>query len=67
MRIWLFCAGATALLVLLLHSHSPLDAQTSKRTLNLDDMLRLKEVRDPQVSPDGKWVAYRGNVRFGER
>ncbi|QQS48569.1 MAG: S9 family peptidase [Acidobacteriota bacterium] len=33
-------------------------AQTAKRTLKLDDLARLRDVRDPQVSPDGKWVAY---------
>jgi dipeptidyl aminopeptidase/acylaminoacyl peptidase len=30
----------------------------SKRPLNIDDIYNLKEVRDPQRSPDGKWVAY---------
>jgi dipeptidyl aminopeptidase/acylaminoacyl peptidase len=30
----------------------------SKRPLNVDDLSNLKEVRDPQRSPDGKWVAY---------
>ena len=29
-----------------------------KRPLNVDDIFNLKEVRDPQRSPDGKWVAY---------
>ena len=29
-----------------------------KRPLNADDLFSLKEVRDPQRSPDGKWVAY---------
>jgi dipeptidyl aminopeptidase/acylaminoacyl peptidase len=33
-------------------------AQTSKRPINLDDLARLKTVGAPQVSPDGKWVAY---------
>jgi dipeptidyl aminopeptidase/acylaminoacyl peptidase len=32
-------------------------AQT-KRPLNVDDLFNLKEVRSPQRSPDGKWVAY---------
>jgi dipeptidyl aminopeptidase/acylaminoacyl peptidase len=31
---------------------------TAKRPLSIDDYFRLKEVDDPQVSPDGKWVAY---------
>ncbi|HVQ29471.1 MAG TPA: S9 family peptidase, partial [Vicinamibacteria bacterium] len=34
-------------------------AQTAPpRPLRLDDLDRLKVVRDPQVSPDGAWVAY---------
>src|ERR1700675_3706401 len=28
------------------------------RTLVVDDYFRIKEVGDPQLSPDGKWVAY---------
>ena len=33
-------------------------AQTAKRPFKLDDLARLREVRDPQLSPDGQWVAY---------
>lgn len=33
-------------------------AQTARHPLRLDDVARLREVRDPQVSPDGEWVAY---------
>src|SRR5829696_827909 len=29
-----------------------------KRPLNLDDLASLREVTDPQRSPDGQWVAY---------
>ncbi|MGB6877813.1 MAG: S9 family peptidase [Candidatus Acidiferrales bacterium] len=29
-----------------------------KRTLTVDDLNRMRDVRDPQCSPDGKWVAY---------
>lgn len=29
-----------------------------KRPINLDDMARIRNVGDPQCSPDGKWVAY---------
>ncbi|MEO8727628.1 MAG: S9 family peptidase [Acidobacteriaceae bacterium] len=32
-------------------------AQT-KRAINLDDLARLHEVADPQLSADGKWIAY---------
>ncbi len=33
-------------------------AQTGKRPLSLDDLGKLKEVRDPQCAPDGKSVAF---------
>jgi dipeptidyl aminopeptidase/acylaminoacyl peptidase len=33
-------------------------ALAAKRGLTVDDYFRLKEVSDPQVSPDAKWVAY---------
>ena len=32
--------------------------QTVKHPLKLDDLARLREVRDPQCSPDGQWVAF---------
>src|SRR5574341_569146 len=47
-RILLFILALTTALV----------AQTAKRPLKLDDLPRLREVRDPQLSPDGQWVAY---------
>ncbi|PYP85509.1 MAG: peptidase S9 family protein [Blastocatellia bacterium AA13] len=31
---------------------------SSSRPITLDDLAKLHEVRDPQVSPDGQWVAY---------
>ena len=31
---------------------------TTRRLLKLDDMHSFHDVRDPQISPDGKWVAY---------
>lgn len=33
-------------------------ATTAKHPLRLDDLPRFREVRDPQLSPDGQWVAY---------
>ena len=36
---------------------APAAAQT-KRALKVDDVYNIREVRDPQRSPDGKWVAY---------
>ena len=35
-----------------------LHAQTAPRPLNLSDLGRLRDVADPQLSPDGAWVAY---------
>ena len=38
---------------------SPIPARAEpKRTLTVDDLFNVREVRDPQRSPDGKWVAY---------
>ena len=34
------------------------DTALSRRPLNADDFYNLQLVSDPQVSPDGKWVAY---------
>ncbi len=36
----------------------PVAAQTGTRAFSLDDLAKLRNVSDPQVSPDGKWVAY---------
>ena len=33
-------------------------AQTARHPFRLDDLARVREVRDPQCSPDGQWVAY---------
>ena len=45
-------------LVLILAALSAVLAQSTRRPFKLDDLARLREVRDPQVSPDGQWVAY---------
>jgi len=36
----------------------PRPAAAQKRAITFDDFLALKVVSDPQLSPDGKWVAY---------
>ena len=33
-------------------------AASQKRPLSLDDLAKVRSVNDPQLSPDGKWVAY---------
>src|ERR1041385_2848162 len=49
------CATRLSLMLL---SAAALFAQTARRPFKLDDLARMREVRDPQCSPDGKWVAY---------
>ena len=38
---------------------SPVFGQTTeKRPIRVDDIFNMREVGDPQRSPDGRWVAY---------
>ncbi|MFS8085369.1 MAG: TolB family protein [Acidobacteriota bacterium] len=46
------------ILLLIFAVAAALSAQTAKRPFKLDDLARLREVRDPQISPDGQWIAY---------
>ena len=48
---------ALGVVMVLLSTTAPAAAQ-SRRTLNVDDLFNVREVRNPQRSPDGKWVAY---------
>jgi len=49
-----FLAGiCLSLLAVSLFAQAP-----AKRLLSADDVYRMQEVSDPQVSPDGKWIAY---------
>ena len=48
-----FC-GALALSTLALHAQTPV----APRLLNLRDLAQLRDVADPQLAPDGAWVAY---------
>src|SRR5262245_42913011 len=49
-------SAVASLTLFVLISGSPAFAQ--KRPLNANDIYNLKDVRDPQRSPDGKWVAF---------
>src|SRR6266540_6565337 len=44
--------------LLILAWKAALPAEVARRPLKLDDLARMREVRDPQCSPDGQWVAY---------
>ncbi len=52
--------NAKSLLTLLavLITTTILPAQSARRPLKLDDLARLRDARDPQISPDGQWIAY---------
>ena len=45
-------------LLLVLAFAFSLAAQTARHPIRLDDLTRFRNVGDPQISPDGKWVAY---------
>ena len=46
-------SGPTALC-----QHAAASQPAKKRHLTIDDYFRIKAVTDPQISPEGKWVAY---------
>ncbi|MHB8054726.1 MAG: S9 family peptidase [Candidatus Aminicenantales bacterium] len=45
-------------LCLALYAASPFAQAPEKRLLTADDVYRGQEITDPQVSPDGRWIAY---------
>ena len=54
----MFSKRLSKALILVVASAAALLAQPAKRPFKLDDLARLRDVRDPQCSPDGRWVAY---------
>ncbi len=55
MRAKPVCSSLSVVLLLL---PVPGFAQDGERLITVDDILAIKSVGDPQVSPDGDWVAY---------
>lgn len=47
----------SSLFILMLLASSVMVAQP-KRAMEIDDLFRIKRVTDPQISPDGKWIAF---------
>lgn len=43
---------------LLLAGLASLAAQPARRPLAIDDLFKVRNVTDPQISPDGEWIAY---------
>jgi Tol biopolymer transport system component len=74
MRAFKSCTGLFVILVLILvvvailasvvgaqvqaPGATPAGRATGKHALSVDDYFRMKELEDPQISPDAKWVAY---------
>lgn len=56
-RALLCTSGSFAIFVLLLVLPDSLESQ-SRRVLTVDDLFEISRVGDPQISPDGEWVAY---------
>jgi len=51
--------GAVVILLLTFQlSNLPTSVSAQKRAITFEDYIALKAVSDPQLSPDGKWVAY---------
>ncbi len=44
--------------VILLFSALNVFSQETKRAITTDDFFKMKTVENPQISPDGKWIAY---------
>jgi len=51
------CRTLVSLIAVLLASGAAASG-ADRRPISLDDLARLREVSDPQISPDGNWVAY---------
>ena len=45
-------------LIFLLLAAMPVFSQAAKRPITVDDFFKLKGVNNPQISPDGRWVAF---------
>ena len=50
-------AGSVAVLIFLIGAGAEVRS-ADKRVLTVDDMFEIRNVSDPQISPDGNWVAY---------
>ncbi|HEY0729010.1 MAG TPA: hypothetical protein VGD38_13120, partial [Pyrinomonadaceae bacterium] len=50
--------SSLSLLLILACAFSLVAQTTARRPLKVDDLNRFRNVGDPQISPDGKWVAY---------
>ncbi len=51
-------AALLTILILALASAAKVKEQQPARPIMIDDLLKVRRVSDPQVSPDGHWIAY---------
>ncbi len=51
-------SGLAAVILVLCGTHVVNAQEGGKRPITFDDMIKLHRVAEPQISPDGKWVAY---------
>ena len=58
MRLNRFLAGFTSAAALIFAAGSLASPAAAQRPITIDDYFQIREVHDPQVSPDGKWIAY---------
>ncbi|HKT26268.1 MAG TPA: S9 family peptidase [Terriglobales bacterium] len=56
LRTFLLCCALTNLLLAQPATHASPSSQ--KRPFKFEDMMALKRIGDPQVSPDGRWVIF---------
>ena len=54
----MFRKAQSCLLLVMLLSAVAVVAQTARHPLKLEDIPRFRDVRDPQLSPDGKLILY---------
>src|SRR5271154_4170994 len=59
-------AGSAPFICLAQTAETPPASHVSPHAMTLDDLDLLKDVDDPRVSPDGKWVAYTVEVNDKE-
>src|SRR6202158_6411052 len=50
--------GSRLSLVFALLSLPPAPSAQQPRAITIDDLFQIREVQDPQLSPDAQWVAY---------
>jgi dipeptidyl aminopeptidase/acylaminoacyl peptidase len=51
-------SGLTAVILALCASAGMNAQEAGKHAITFDDMIKLHRVAEPQISPDGKWIAY---------